>query len=1033
MLLKYNERISTLILNYLKKCIEKVQVQSPEGTSIKIKKTQMIDSDSLDINYLRDHKMTGIFTLKISFEIIKDHNKLEYDEDLSIPKMIENCFVFEGALRIPTSYLCNDDQVTIYESNLRINNTINIQFDADEPEDFNQWKLQIYDEDSPVDVEGTPDNFAAYAPQLLLTDTEVEKIKVKLDTDEVSNVLTHDLTTKLIMLGPDKKYDNIIDKKIYSPESNLMKYLSSRQIRGKIITSMRAKFNQYGRIYLKDIQSAIDRYFKTAASGMTNSGGLDIPKLVNPLVFDALRYKVTIPEQTAVNESMTDILDAVNTPINTGSCNTINELNVCVDIKDDEFYINCYTYPKQDPIQVKYTTYCTKKVILNSSWDYDNKSFANQGKPVQYKLRTKLRSGSENEAYDYIEPMPDDKLSITSRRIPLGNMSDPGRIFMGTGMHKQSIVIEDSEPALVSAGHDDDDMERASLMTIYEGDGGTVTLIKNGKVYIKDDRTGSVEFFEIPKPIIGEMNTTTNFVLQVKLNDKVKKGDKIIVPEMNKRKSFELGCNANIVFLNYLGYTLEDGVVVSKSCADRFRNYSIYEVTSYLYPDDIIKYIKPIGSKVTLREVLVNKQSRVRITQATQKAYQMVGGVQGAGIEFKQENVMVPNNCDEGYVAAVKFGYFPNPTDKKKNREFSNAETTKIIEEYSKSKEVDDWKDVPDKYKKLTPKEPQDITSAVGYVSITIVRVERLVLGSKMSNRYGGKGVVSLILPDECMPQIQQVDGTLIPAEICLNPASVLHRKNISQVSEVALTKICYEVFNRMNSYIKGGRISDAKEFLHEFYGNRFDNMKDDELVSAHNEKGIYLYRFETGFYSKINPDMIKQWMDNLKIKDTNRIFLPDVVIVERTKLGQGVEVVPKDKYVAQPGDKAKTFELGWCEQECLTGRMYMLKLYHNSTYKSKCTPEYSTTMEPLLGRGKYRGTEEQDGQSIGEMELWVLLESGTQDFLLNQSSSLVSNQYSFLNELLLAGYTMTDNDGLPILSSMRVKQEQLKDTVAAA
>ena len=102
-----------------------------------------------------------------------------------------------------------------------------------------------------------------------------------------------------------------------------------------------------------------------------------------------------------------------------------------------------------------------------------------------------------------------------------------------------------------------------------------------------------------------------------------------------------------------------------------------------------------------------------------------------------------------------------------------------------------------------------------------------------------------------------------------------------------------------------------------------------------------------------------------------------------------------------------------------------MLKLYHNSTYKSKCTPEYSTTMEPLLGRGKYRGTEEQDGQSIGEMELWVLLESGTQDFLLNQSSSLVSNQYSFLNELLLAGYTMTDNDGLPILSSML--QEQIK------
>ena len=52
-----------------------------------------------------------------------------------------------------------------------------------------------------------------------------------------------------------------------------------------------------------------------------------------------------------------------------------------------------------------------------------------------------------------------------------------------------------------------------------------------------------------------------------------------------------------------------------------------------------------------------------------------------------------------------------------------------------------------------------------------------------MSGRHGNKGVISLILPQEDMPYME--DGT--PVDIMLNPQGIPSRLNIGQVLEVHL------------------------------------------------------------------------------------------------------------------------------------------------------------------------------------------------------------------------------------------------------
>ncbi|MHA0323104.1 DNA-directed RNA polymerase subunit beta, partial [Mesomycoplasma ovipneumoniae] len=68
-------------------------------------------------------------------------------------------------------------------------------------------------------------------------------------------------------------------------------------------------------------------------------------------------------------------------------------------------------------------------------------------------------------------------------------------------------------------------------------------------------------------------------------------------------------------------------------------------------------------------------------------------------------------------------------------------------------------------------------------VKILIAQKRKIKVGDKMAGRHGNKGVVSVVLPVEDMPFLE--DGT--PIDIVLNPQGVPSRMNIGQVLELHL------------------------------------------------------------------------------------------------------------------------------------------------------------------------------------------------------------------------------------------------------
>ena len=84
----------------------------------------------------------------------------------------------------------------------------------------------------------------------------------------------------------------------------------------------------------------------------------------------------------------------------------------------------------------------------------------------------------------------------------------------------------------------------------------------------------------------------------------------------------------------------------------------------------------------------------------------------------------------------------------------------------------------------FTKKDTDELPAGVSkVVRVYIAQKRKITIGDKMAGRHGNKGVISLVLPEEDMPYME--NGETI--DIILNPLGVPSRMNIGQVLELHL------------------------------------------------------------------------------------------------------------------------------------------------------------------------------------------------------------------------------------------------------
>lgn len=980
-------------------------------------KYEIVKEPAHPASYYIENELTASYKVKITYDLNNDGDTRE--TGFEIPKEIDGTFIIDGDYRVATNKLGND-----FDCRMKLDgpgeHIINIDYNRRYDVDKKVLKIRKKNEEGRYTGSFTEipfDNIDEYSDKelLRLTPKQTKKFEIKLDLDYTPEYITRQLLEDSIAFGDDRMKDLIVDKSIESVAQGFMNYLI-RDNNGRLLWSTKKRikthFSKYDRLQepLNAITSIAYRFFKRSAKTEDEtSKEIQIPPGINAINLESLKSKITIPQTVAYNSSFADLIDIAATPINQ-NVNLQNELTVSTHVTDEGVLFDVYD-KDFNKITIDYLDYLNKKVVASEYVDYDtNKVVPDENNMIEVKHRMKRKKVAADD-YDFIDLHPDYRLSMTTRRTPFVNMTDSVRVMMSTSMLKQSIPLVNAQRPLVDTGNYDD-LSNNVLNSKFEYPEGKVTKIDESNIEIT---LPDGEITIVPRrTAIQSINDVSIWTEpKVKVGDIVKKGDIITGAREITKDTVKSGLNTFVLYSAYKGLVHEDAVVISESYSDRMASYGVIDLSIDIKTSTSLKWIAPIGTRVKSKDSVVTLYKAVKIDKILTTLQEKLGSLGGEDLSeyTTEQHLTVPNNIDEAYVSDVMIqeNIKPRIPGTIKAPDYTWAkESQKEIDKYMKNMDRNIiYEKFPEyvasdrlKLLELDPKEYK----VVYKVRIRLIKVHKPGDGDKLTNRYGGKGVISAVLPDSEMPI---VNGKHV--ELIMNPYSTINRKIPSVISEVALGNCAVKAHDLVDEYKKTatGR-KKIMPLLKKLYPGRYDNMDVSDFIKLHETSKMEdVYYFNVGCFSKYTPEKIQELMDYLGVVMDSDVYLPKS---DMTDLEELKKELPEDEYNKIVKDiSGKTEKV---EKPLMAGYVTIEQLYHIPSYSNKVTSDLITNIkrqEPIAGRGRYRD----EGQKIGEMELSALLSRNVKKFIhsYREGSEKETNQ-KFLNNLMALGLMVVDDKG---------------------
>ncbi len=278
-------------------------------------------------------------------------------------------------------------------------------------------------------------------------------------------------------------------------------------------------------------------------------------------------------------------------------------------------------------------------------------------------------------------------------------------------------------------------------------------------------------------------------------------------------------------------------------------------------------------------------------------------------------------------------------------------------------------------------------------VKVYLAVKRRIQPGDKMAGRHGNKGVISLIVPTEDMPYLE--DGE--PVDIVLNPLGVPSRMNIGQILETHLGWAAKGLGEKIGALLNTqATINNVRKQLDEIYNKDntdkvdFDALTDEQIIELSNnlKRGVPM---ATPVFDGANEEQIKSMLKLAGLPESGQTTL----------------------YDGRTGDKF--------DRPITVGCMYILKLNHlvDDKMHARSTGSYSlVTQQPLGGKAQF------GGQRFGEMEVWALEAYGasyTLQEMLTVKSDDVAGRTKMYKNIVDGDHRM--DPGLPESFNVLIKE----------
>ncbi len=443
---------------------------------------------------------------------------------------------------------------------------------------------------------------------------------------------------------------------------------------------------------------------------------------------------------------------------------------------------------------------------------------------------------------DYIDVSPQQVVSITTSAIPFLEHDDGKRALMGANMQRQAIPLLKAEAPIVATGVEAIAARDSGAVVIAVSD-GIVTYVDARKIIVKNIG-GEEETYYLNGYERSNASTCYHQVPIVRKGDEVKKDQIIADGPSTDHGEMALGRNVTVAFMNYDGYNYEDAVILNER----------------LVKDDVYTSIHIESYQIECRDTKLGPEEFTRdIPNVGEEARKNLSedGIIRIGTVVKDDDILVGKVTPKGMAELTSEEKLLHAIFGEKTREVRD---TSLRVPHGGEGIVHD-------VKIFTKEDTDELPAGVSkIVRVYIAQKRKIQVGDKMAGRHGNKGVISLILPEEDMPYLE--DGT--PVDILLNPLGVPSRMNIGQILEIHLgiaardlnIHVATPVFEGatreeiIDALKEAGRNPDGKVTLYDGRtGEPFDNKVSVGvmyMIKLHHMVDDKLHARSTGPYSMV-------------------------------------------------------------------------------------------------------------------------------------------------------------------------------------
>ena len=360
---------------------------------------------------------------------------------------------------------------------------------------------------------------------------------------------------------------------------------------------------------------------------------------------------------------------------------------------------------------------------------------------------------------EYMDVSPYQMFSVATSMIPFVNHDEANRALMGSNMQKQAVPCIVPDAPLVATGIEADAAKYTGRL-LYAPEDGEITYVSGNRIEMKG-KSGKKRIYNLVN--YEKTNTFVVFHQQsrVFVGDKVKAGDLLADTSSTDQGQIAVGQNIFVAFMSFHGANYEDAIIVSERIAKKhkFTNIHIKEYVvdvreTKLGPEQTTHDIPNVGED---KIAMLDEEGIIRVGSEVEKGDILVGKVTPKG-----ETQLTP---EERLLRSIFGEKAKDVKDSSKRLKAGEKGRVVGVKIFDRAKgEINE-------------------NGIIKRIYIQVAEMRNIKVGDKLSGRHGNKGVVSVILPEEDMPYME--DGT--PIDIILSPLGVPSRMNLGQILEVHL------------------------------------------------------------------------------------------------------------------------------------------------------------------------------------------------------------------------------------------------------